>query len=116
MSHPNGVGRKRAALAAVLMCPVLSAQRLSDMSTPAPLPPGATLVIGFLGGFESWNDGHRSVRQLALHLRERPGVYAESISNRHRKVAVELIRRALDTNRNQWIEPEERAAARVILY
>jgi pimeloyl-ACP methyl ester carboxylesterase len=98
------------------MCPVLSAQRLADMVTPAPLPPGSTLVIGFLGGFESWDDGHRSVRQLALRLRERPGVYAESISNHRRKVALELIRRALDTNRNQRLEPEERAAARVILY
>ena len=120
MSHPNRVGRKRAALAAALMsatfCCALCAQRLSDLTTPAPLPPGSTLVIGFLGGFESWDDGHRSVRQLALRLRERPGVYAESISNHQRNVALELIQRALDTNRNQRIEPEERNAARVILY
>jgi hypothetical protein len=83
------------------------AQRLSDVATPKPLPPGATIVIGFLGGFERWDDDHRSVRQLVLRLRERPGVYAESISNHHQKVALQLIRRALDVNRNH---------ARVILF
>jgi len=107
---------KWATLAAVLISPVLCAQRFSDLSAPAPLPPGSTLVIGFLGGFERWDDEHRSVRQLALRLRERPGVYAESISNHRRKLALELIRRALDTNRNHRLEPEELAAARLILY
>ena len=104
------------ALAAAFLCPLLCAQRLSDLTVPAPLPPGSTVVIGFLGGFERWDDEHRSVRRLALKLRARPGIYAESISNRHRKVALELIRRALDTNRNGHLDPEERAGARVILY
>ena len=80
---------------ALLSCSLLGAQRLSDFTTThTPLPAGATLVIGFLGGFESWNDEHRSVRQLVLKLRDRPGVYAESIANRRRKVAMTLIRRA----------------------
>jgi pimeloyl-ACP methyl ester carboxylesterase len=104
------------ALAAALICPMLCAQRLSDLTAPAPLPPGSTLVIGFLGGFERWDDDHRSVRQLTLKLRARQGVYAESISNRRRKVALELIRRALDTNQDGNLDPEERARARVILF
>ena len=103
-------------VAAALCCSVLRAQRLADMATPTPLPPGATLVIGFLGGYEPWNDEHRSIRQLTLKLRKRPGVYAESIANHNRSVALKLIRRVLDTNRNGRLDPEERARARVILY
>jgi pimeloyl-ACP methyl ester carboxylesterase len=108
--------RKWPVLAAVLCCPVLWAQQLSDLSAPSPIPPGSTLVIGFLGGFEHWNDNHRSVRQLTLKLRERPHVYAESFSNWHRTVAVEFIRRALDTNQNGTLDPEERDHARIILF
>ena len=110
------MSQKWAVLIAALCCPVLSAQRLSDLALPTPLPPGSTLVIGFLGGFEHWNDQHRSVRQLTLNLRNRPGVYAESISNRHRAVALDLIRRALDTNQDGNLDAEERARARVILF
>jgi hypothetical protein len=108
--------RKRAAILAALMCPALSAQRLSDLAVPAPLPPGSTLVIGFLGGFERWNDDRRSVRRLALELGARPDVYAVSISNHRRDVALRLIQRALDVNRNRSLEPEERSAARIVLY
>ena len=96
--------------------PVACAQRLADLKTPTPLTPGTTLVIGLLGGFESWDDEHRGVRQLVLRLRQRPGVFAESISNHHRGVALSLIRRALDTNRDGRLEPEECARARVILF
>lgn len=103
-------------VAATLCCAVLRAQRFADLATPTPLPPGATLVIGFLGGYERWDDEHRSIRQLTLTLRKRPGVYAESISNHNRGVALKLIQRALDTNRNGRLDPEERARARVILY
>jgi hypothetical protein len=103
-------------IVAAVCCPVLSAQRLSDLTVPTPLPPSSTLVIGFLGGFERWNDEHRSVRKLALKLRERPGVFAESISNRNLRVALELVRRAFDANRDGVLDPEERASARIILY
>ena len=108
--------RRWVIIAAVLCCAVLRAQRLADMTTPTPLPPGATLVIGILGGYEPWNDEHRSIRQLTIKLRKRPGVYAESIANHNRGVALKLIRRALDTNRNGKLDPDERARARVILY
>ncbi len=95
---------------------MLGAQQLSDLRTPAPIPSGSTVVIGFLGGYDRWNDEHRSIRQLTLRLRQLPGVYAESISNHHPAIALELIRRALDTNRNGRLDPEERARARIILY
>jgi len=105
-----------AELAVLLCCPCLGGQRLSDLSPPAPLPPHSTLVLGFLGGYETWNDAHRSVRRLALELRRRPGVYADTISNHRRSVALELIRRALDANHNGRLDPEEKSAARIILY
>jgi hypothetical protein len=93
-----------------------AAQNFSQLVTPRPLPPGSTLVIGFLGGYDRWNDEHRSVRQMVLGLRERPGVYAESISNHHRALALKLIREALDRNRDGQLDPEEKANARVILF
>ncbi|MDE3188144.1 MAG: hypothetical protein KGM96_11585 [Acidobacteriota bacterium] len=107
---------KWAVIVTVMCCPALRAQRLSDLQTPTPIPPGSTLVIGFLGGFDRWNDEHKSVRRLVLKLRETPGVYAESIGNRNRKLALDLIRKALDTNRNGHLDVEERAHARIILF
>lgn len=92
------------------------AQHASDLTTPTPLPPGSTLAIGFLGGYDRWDDDHRSVRRLVLELREQPGVYAESISNHNRALAMKLIRRALDANRDGKLEPKERSAARIILF
>ena len=106
----------QAVLLATLCCPVMCAQQLEDMTTPIPLPPGSTLIIGFLGGYEPWNDEHRNVRQLVLRLRQRPGVYAESISNHNRRVALKLIRRALDANRDGKLERDEKAAACIILF
>jgi hypothetical protein len=103
-------------LAIALCCPAIWGQALSDLAVPAPIPKGSTLVIGFLGGFEQWNDDHRSVRKLTLKLRNRPGVYAESVSNWRRKVALELIRRALDTNQDGKLDAEECTRARVILF
>ena len=94
---------------------VAGAQRHSQLVTPTPLPPGSTLVIGFLGGYDRWDDEHRSIRQLVLRLRERPGVFAESISNHHRALALKLIRQALDANHDGQLDPEEKVNARVIL-
>ncbi len=108
--------RKRAMLLMALWCAGAYAQQLSDLTTPTPIPPGSVLVIGFLGGYDRWNDEQRSVRQLTLSLRERPGVYAESISNHNRPLALALIRRALDTNRDRKLQPKEKAAARIILF
>ena len=93
------------------------AQVFSNLTTPLPLPRGSTLVIGFLGGWDRWDDPNRGVRKLALKLRdEDPGVFAEAMSNHRQKLALELIRRAFDWNQNGRLDPEERADARIILY
>ena len=94
----------------------LRAQRLSDLNTPLPTKPGDTIVIGFLGGIDKWNDPHRGVRKVALDLRTNPGIYAETIANRHRKLAREFVQRALDWNGSGKLDPEECSAARIVLY
>jgi pimeloyl-ACP methyl ester carboxylesterase len=113
MSRHNG--RNWALVLTLLSFAHLRGQDLSDLTTPTPLPPGSTLVIGFLGGYERWDDEHRSVRRLVLRLRQQPGVCAESVSNHRRQVALQFIERALDRNRNGRLDPEERAGARLIL-
>ncbi len=109
-------GRMWTVVVVLVFCPAARAQELRDLKTPAPLPPGSTLVIGFLGGYERWNDEHRSVRQLVLRLRQWPGAYAESIENHRRRLALKLIQHALDTNGDGRLDTEEKARARVILF
>ena len=74
----------------------LCAQRPRDLATPRPVPAGSTLVIGFLGGFEPWDDAHRGVRHVALSLRGQhlPGVYVETFTNHRRGLAMRFIREA----------------------
>jgi hypothetical protein len=102
------------ALAVGLSGPGSGAQRLADLSTPAPIAPGATLVIGFLGGYDRWDDGKRGVRQLVLKLRSVPGVYAESISNHRRSVAMALIERSFGPGRS--ISADVGTTPRIILF
>lgn len=104
-------------LTAVFAVP-LSAQRMKDFTTPTPLPPGSTLVIGFLGGVERWDVETHSVRKLALDLRDRnlPGVHVETVENHHRSRAIALIKQALDQNSDGRLEEGERRSVHIILY
>lgn len=96
----------------------LAAQRLADFTAPQPLPAGGVLIVGFLGGFERWNDEERGIRKVALDLRSAglSNVFVETVGNHRRRTALKLIRRALDSNRNGRLEPEEAQSAKVILY
>ncbi len=78
-----------------------AAQSMRDFNIPEPLPKNSVLVIGFLGGFERWNDPHRGVRKVTLALRslQLPGVYAVTIENHRRKLALKLIGRAVNSPR-----------------
>jgi hypothetical protein len=93
-------------------------QHLSDLSVPRPVAAGDTLVLGFLGGIEKWDDERRGVRKTVLQLRQMglPGVWTESLANRRMKLGVELVRRAFDWNANGRLDPDEARQARVILF
>lgn len=103
----------------VLVTPaIVHGQRYSDFTIPRPLPSNSYLIIGMLGGIERWDADNRSVRRLALELRERglPNVYIETLEHRHKSLALRLIREALDTNGDGKLDERECASARVILY
>ncbi|MBI5086213.1 MAG: hypothetical protein HZB13_16645, partial [Acidobacteria bacterium] len=70
--------------------------RRRDIRAPAPLPRPSLLVIGFLGAWERWDNPKRSVRKLALSLRERrlPGVFVETAGNHDRATVLKFIREA----------------------
>ena len=112
--------RKLAVLALALALGARADRRLDrkDIRTPAPLPRRSLLVVGFLGAWEEWDNDKRSVRKVALSLRERgiPGLHVETADNHSRKTVLKFIREALDTNRNRKVEPEEARAAQLIFY
>lgn len=117
MSMTRGFRLPFAVFCVVALCPLTSAAQVrSQLVTPTPLPAASTLVIGFLGGYDHWDDEHRSVRRLVLELRRHPGVFAESISNHRRNLALQLIYAALDSNQNGRLDPEEIQNARIILF
>jgi hypothetical protein len=93
-------------------------QEYSQLTTPTPIGPQDTLVIGFLGGRDAWDDDRRAVRKLALKLRasQLAGVHVETFENTRRDVALRLVQEALDRNRDGTLDAEERSSARLLLY
>jgi hypothetical protein len=110
------------ALPPVLARPVSIAvtpqQNYASFQTKTPLAEGDVLIIGFLGGWEKWDDEGRGVRKFALRLRAMnlPGVHVETVENHQRHLAIELIRNALDRNADKKLDDEEKKSARIILY
>ena len=94
------------------------AQQYGDFATRRPLKDGDVLVVGFMGGRESWDNQQRGVRKLALKLRSMnlPGVHIETIENKNRRLAMQLIRDAFDHDSNGSLDERERELARIILY
>jgi hypothetical protein len=92
--------------------------RRQDIQTPTPLPPNSLLVVGFLGAWEEWDNPKRSVRKVALSVREKgwPGVYVETAGNHSRSVVRRFVREAFDRNRDGRIDRAEAASAQLILY
>jgi hypothetical protein len=99
-------------------CVFVRGQRYHHFTTPTPLAENRTLILGFLGGREPWDNPRRNVRRLALKLRAAypDTVSVETVENKKRHLALELIRRAFDRNRDGRLDDEERAAVRLILY
>ena len=96
----------------------LRGQTWEDLRTPIPLGPDDTLVIGFLGGRERWDNEKRFPRKLALRLRSLrvPGLQVETLENRKRPLAAQLVERALDRNQDGTLDEGERDSARIIIY
>lgn len=93
-------------------------QTFDDFSTLTPIAQQDVLVLGFMGGRDSWNNARVGVGRLAKRLREMhlPGIHVETVENRKRGLALELVRRAFDRNRDGKLDLRERESARVILY
>lgn len=118
----NAQAMTAAALVVLLTVPAAglllpSGQRFRDFTTPTPLPDGHTLVLGFAGGREKWDNRH-AVRRLALELRalQLSGVHVETVENRKRTLALELVRRAFDRNGDGGLDSSERRGVRLIVY
>ncbi len=96
----------------------IAPQKFSDFTTPTPLADGDTLVIGFLGGWEKWNEPHRGVRKFAMRLREKnlPGVHVETVENHRREIAVELVKKAFDRDGDGKLSAAEADKARLIIF
>ena len=93
-------------------------QVFSDFTTPLPLVPGNTLVLGIVGGWERWDAPQRAIRRTALELRELklPGVWIETVENHKLELAQQLIERAFDFDKSGQLDPPEISAARIVIY
>src|SRR5882724_3009298 len=80
----------------------LRGQRYSDIQTPTPLGRDDTLIIGFMGGRDSWRDEDVGVGRLAAKLRksELNGVHIETVENRKRSLALTFVKNSLDRDGN----------------
>ena len=96
----------------------ISRQNYSDFTTATPLHSGHYLVIGFLGGRMKWDSPREGVRKLALELRamNRQNLHLETVENVRRELALQLVERAFDSNKDGKLSDTEKQAARIILY
>ena len=96
----------------------LRSQRYADIQTPTPLRRGDTLIIGFMGGRDSWRDENVGVGRLAAKLRksELKGVHVETVENLKRGMALKFVKNSLDRDGNGELDDSERTSARIILY
>ncbi|MDE2665176.1 MAG: hypothetical protein OXI69_03400 [Acidobacteriota bacterium] len=93
-------------------------QQFQHFTAPRPLQPGHTLVLGFMGGRDSWRNTEVGVGRTAQWLRRKalPGVHVETVENLKRDLALRLVRACLDSNGDGRLQPEERGGARIVLY
>jgi hypothetical protein len=109
-------------LLAILLCALtigcFSRQRYRHFETKTPLAEGDSLVLGFLGGRQSWNSSQEGVRRLALELRAMnlPRLHVETVENVRRDLALQLVQNALDRDRNGILTRTEKESAQLILY
>jgi hypothetical protein len=99
-------------------CASIRGQQYHHFSIPTPIDENQTLILGFLGGRENWDDSSRGVRQLAMKIDSMnlPDVHIETLENRKRDLAIELIQNSFDSNRDGYLDERERNKARLIMF
>ena len=99
-------------------CASIKGQQYHHFSTPTPIEENQTLILGFLGGRENWDDTSRGVRQLAMKIDSMnlPDVHIETLENRKRDLAMELILNSFDSNQDGYLDERERGRARLIMF
>ena len=99
-------------------CILKRGQRYGSFTVATPLRQGQILVLGFMGGREPWDNDKRNVRKLALKLRSMndKAICVETVENKKRSLAIELITRAFDKNYDGKLDEQERSSVRLILY
>lgn len=99
-------------------CILRSGQQYRHFSTPTPIGKDDILILGFMGGRDSWNNAKVGVGRIAQRLRERglSGVHVETAENRKRDLSLRLVRAALDANRDGQLQSAERQQARIVVY
>ncbi|MGH9858090.1 MAG: hypothetical protein ACRD4B_09635, partial [Acidobacteriota bacterium] len=103
----------------ILSCLACSShQRYHHFQTNTPLADRDLLVIGFPGGRVRWDDRRDGVRRLALELRAAhvPRLHVETVENRNRGLALQLVKNAFDKNSDGVLSEGEKSSARLILY
>lgn len=104
-----------------LIVPLLfSAQKWEDVSLRAPLEAGDTLIIGFQGGRDRWDNRVVGVGRMALRLQSlkvpQQRLHVRTLENRKRKLGLQLVREAFDRDRDGKLNEQEAASARIVLY
>jgi hypothetical protein len=99
-------------------CILKRGQRYRSFTVSTPLRQSQILVLGFMGGRESWDNDKRSVRKLALKLRSMndKAICVETVENKKRSLATELITKAFDKDYDGKLDELERSSVRLILY
>ena len=102
----------------LVSCAFRSNQSYVHFSTPTPLRDQETLILGFMGGRDSWDNTEVGVGRMAQRLRDHhlPGVHVETVENRKRDLAVRLVRESLDLNGDGRLQKAEQSNARIIIY
>lgn len=93
-------------------------QTFDDFTTPMPMQPSETLIIGVVGGWERWDNPVRCIRRTAIEIKRMklPGVYVETVENHKLHLAEELVRKTFDYNSDGVLSIDEAKQARVILF
>ena len=105
-------------LSLLIGCAGFRGKQYHHFETQTPLKGDQTLILGFLGGFERWDDESRGVRKLATKINslKLSNVHIETLENRKRDLAIKFIQNTFDHDQNGFLDDRERGSVRLILY